>query len=283
MHRYVVNAVVQATRATGNGSDGIQLSRATTGIVLSEITASDNGRNGVTMSGLPLADGPSATGMSTASYGNNSVANSQVSGNDRYGVEVLGGTNIGVLANEVNDNDMGIVVREDADNIDIVGNRVVDSGLQGVALRDGVREATVTGNIVTGGATSVYVRDSVARIENNTLTDADSHAVSLVGEVGLTTLQRNTITGRGPSAIDVQRAVDVDRDAWDNNTSGWDDTTPFLVTLKRFLQPLTAMWLGLGALLVFTAVRGARARRVKQHPYADKRPVSDGRVLEGVG
>jgi hypothetical protein len=286
MHRYVVNAVVEDTSASRNAGDGLVLARATTGIVLSEVVVNQNGRNGVTMSGLPLANGPSATGISVGSYGNNSIANSSATGNGRYGVEVVGGLNIGVLANDIRDNEMGVVVREGAEKVSVVGNRVFDSARQGIALRDGVRATVVSGNIVSGGETSIYVRDAGADVKRNTLTDASLHAISLVGDVTETRLRENTVSGRGPSAIDAERAPDVDRDGWDNDLGGWHDTTPFLVTLKRFLQPLTLMWILLATLLVFTAVHGARARRLKNHPYADKVAVTDGvarptRELEG--
>jgi parallel beta-helix repeat protein len=278
MHRYVVNAVVEETSASDNGGDGMVLARATTGIVLSEVVADDNARNGISVSGMPLANGPSATGITVGSYGNNTVANSRVSDNGRYGVEVVGGINIGVLANDVAGNEMGVVVREGADKVSVVGNRVQESIRQGVALRDGVRRATVSGNIVSGGDTGIYVRDSDVDVKGNTLNDSKLHAVSLVGDVSGTMLVLNTISGRGASAIDAERASNVDRDGWDNNLSGWEDTTPFFVTLKRFLQPLTLMWIVLAALLVFTAVRGSRARRNKAHPYAHTAPVSDGRT-----
>jgi hypothetical protein len=288
MHRYVVNAVVENTSANDNAGDGMVLARATTGIVLSEVKAEGNSRNGITMSGLPLANGPSATGVSVGSYGNNSVANSQLSDNGRYGVEVIGGVNIGVLANDVHGNDMGVVVREGAEEVSVVGNRVQESARQGIAVRDGVHDATVSGNVVSGGDTSIYVRDSAAAVKGNTLNNASTHAVTFVGSMVGTTLEQNSVSGRGPSAIDVRRAEDVDRQGWDNDLSGWDDTTPFLVTLKRFLQPLTLMWLILGSLLVFTAVHGARARSRRSHPYADKAPISDGLFhttpeLEGAG
>lgn len=276
MHRYVINAVIESSTANGNGGDGFMLARATTGIVMSQNTANENDRNGMTLSGLPLADGPSATGTSVGSYGNNSVSNSEMSRNKRYGVEVVGGVNIGILSNNVDSNGVGVVVRERATKVNVVGNRVRNSRQQGISLRDGVVGATVTGNIVSGGETGVYVRDSQAEIERNTLTDGTLHAVSLVGNLGPTSLTENTISGHGPSAIEAKRAVDLHDNSWANDESGWDDTTPLLVTLKRFLQPLTMMWLILGLLLVFTAVHGSRARRRKAHPYGDKAPVSDG-------
>ncbi|NEA31872.1 right-handed parallel beta-helix repeat-containing protein [Streptomyces sp. SID13031] len=279
MHRYVTNAVIDSSTADGNAGDGFVLSRATTGIVLSEIEASRNHRNGLTMSGLPLADGPSATGSSLGSYGNNTVSNSKLVDNARYGVEVIGGTNIGVNANDLQGNDMGVVVRGGAEDVSVVGNRVTEPIRQGIAIRDGVTKSVITGNIVSGGNTSVYLRDSAATVQRNTLSDADSHAISLVGSVSETKVTENTISGRGPSAIDTKRAADVNMHRWKNDEGNWHDTTPFVVTLKRFLQPLTAMWLFLAALLIFTAARGARRIRRVVHPYADKSPVTDGRTL----
>jgi len=279
MHRYVTNAVVDSSTANRNAGDGFVLSRATTGIVLSEIEATQNHRNGLTMSGLPLADGPSATGSSLGSYGNNTVSNSKLSDNARYGVEVIGGANIGVNANDLHGNDMGVVVRGGAKDVSVVGNRVTNPGRQGIAVRDGVASSVVSGNIISGGSTSVYVRDSAAAVQRNTLSDASSHAVSLVGTVNATKVTENTISGRGPSAIDTKRAADVNMRNWRNDDGNWHDTTPFLVTLKRFLQPLTAMWLGLAALLIFTAARGTRKIRRIVHPYADKAPVSNGQPV----
>jgi hypothetical protein len=273
LHRYVVNAVIENAEANANYKDGFVLARATTGVVLSQIEARDNVRNGATMSGLPLADGPSATGTSVGDYGNNSIANSSLVHNGRYGVEVVGGTSVGVLANEVESNQMGIVVRDAASDIGVVGNRVGASAVQGIAIRDGVDSVDVSGNVVDGGTTSVYLRDARARVANNTLTNADHHALSVVGSVAGSSVEDNKIAGRGPSAIDTKRAADFNVRGWQNDTSGWQDTTPFLQTLKRFLQPLTLMWLLLGTLLLFTAVRGARTRRDKAHPYADKRPL----------
>ncbi|WP_140399152.1 right-handed parallel beta-helix repeat-containing protein, partial [Pseudomonas sp. SID14000] len=241
--------------------------------------ASRNHRNGLTMSGLPLADGPSATGSSLGSYGNNTVSNSKLVDNARYGVEVIGGTNIGVNANDLQGNDMGVVVRGGAEDVSVVGNRVTEPIRQGIAIRDGVTKSVITGNIVSGGNTSVYLRDSAATVQRNTLSDADSHAISLVGSVSETKVTENTISGRGPSAIDTKRAADVNMHRWKNDEGNWHDTTPFVVTLKRFLQPLTAMWLFLAALLIFTAARGARRIRRVVHPYADKSPVTDGRTL----
>ena len=170
---------------------------------------------------------------------------------------------------------MGIVVRGDAADVSVVGNRVTEPQRQGIAVRDGVRDSVVSGNIVTGGRTSIYLRGAVS-VKRNTLTDANMHAVTLVGNLGSTQVTENTISGRGPSAIDAKRADGVTMDRWQNDDDHWHDTTPFFVTLKKFLQPLTALWMALGALLLFTAARGTRRTRRIRHPYVDKARVSDG-------
>jgi hypothetical protein len=274
MHRYVTNAVVEHTQASENAGDGVVLARATTGIVLSELTASRNHRNGVTISGLPLATGPSATGTPIASYGNNALTNSSITGNGRYGVEVIGGTNISVQANDVVGNELGIVARSGARKVSIVGNRVTDPEMNGIAVRDDVRDAAVLGNVVNGGEMSLQVRNSSADVRRNTLLGARNHAVSAVGDASGLLLDENVIGGRGPSAIDHKRATGLDLREVDNDTSGWNDTTPWLVTLKRFLQPLTLLWLSLGLLVLVTAVRGLRRPAQLRHPYEGTRPLS---------
>lgn len=274
LHRFVTNAVVEGTRATGNAGDGMVLSRATTGTVLSEVDASRNTRNGISMSGLPLANGPNATGTSSGDYGNNSVSDSRAEGNGRYGIEVVGGHDIGVRANVLHGNDMAVVVRGGARAVAVADNTITEPTRHGIAVRDGVTAATVSGNTVTGGETAVHVRDSAVEVVRNTLTDASVHGITLVGDVEGSTLQQNTVSGRGPSALDVQRADGVDRREFDNELGGWSDTTPWLVTLKRVLQPLNLLWATLAVIVIVTALRGARRRTGVVHPYADSRPLT---------
>lgn len=273
LHRYVTNAVIDRTASTSNGGDGVVLARATTGIVLSEVDARHNARNGVTISGLALASGPSATGTPVGDYGNNSIQDSTASDNGRYGIEVIGGHNVSVTANRVSGNDMGIVVRHAASTLSIVGNTVERQARQGIALRDGVSEATVSGNIVSGGETSIYLRDSAGAVKFNTLTDATMHSVTLVGDAARAVVDRNTISGRGPSAIDYSRATGFSLRHVENDVSRWEDTTPFLVTLKRLAQPLTVLWTVLALIVVATALRGLRSRRSRRSPYADRTPL----------
>ncbi|MFJ3756961.1 right-handed parallel beta-helix repeat-containing protein [Streptomyces sp. NPDC090080] len=278
LHRFVSSSLVQRTVAKDNGGDGFILSRATQQVRISGSTAEGNGGNGYTLSGKPLADGPSASGQAVDSYGSNSVANSVAKDNGRYGVEVLGGFDVGVQNNRIEGGDMGIVARLEADKVSITGNRLTGQNRQGISVRDGVGDATVTGNIIDGPETGVYVRDSAAEIRGNTVQDATNHGVSLVGAVDGTTVSFNVIGGVGPSALDSGRSHG-DTDIKENQTFAWYDTSSFWVRVKHYASPMTLLWTGILLLILFSAVMGRRRRRGHGragrivHPYSDKAPL----------
>ncbi|GIG29383.1 right-handed parallel beta-helix repeat-containing protein [Cellulomonas marina] len=275
MHRFVVNAAVSRTRAVDNAGDGIVLARATTGIVLTEDHSSGNGGSGIVVRGTPLADGPNASGMPVGDYGNNSVSNSVSSDNGRYGIEIVGGRNVDVNANDVIGNDMGIVVREAAHKVTLVGNRLEQNERHAIAVRDGVTGTVLTGNIIAGGPDGIYVRDSAATIQRNTFSEHSLHAVTLVGTVAGTVVSENTMGGRGPSAIDRKRSEGAE--IGENDTSGWASTKPFWTVVRNAMQPLTVMWTLLALLLVGTAVAGSRKRRQRgfRHPYESQRRLAE--------
>ncbi|WP_406439999.1 right-handed parallel beta-helix repeat-containing protein [Streptomyces sp. NBC_00631] len=278
LHRFVSSSLVQRTVAKDNGGDGFILSRATQQVRISGSTAEGNGGNGYTLSGKPLADGPSASGQTVDSYGSNSVANSVAKDNGRYGVEVLGGFDVGVQNNRIEGGDMGIVARLAADKVSITGNRLTGQNRQGISVRDGVTGATVTGNIIDGPETGVYVRDSAAEIRGNTVQDASNHGVSLVGGVSGTTVSFNVIGGVGPSALDSSRSHGG-ADIKENQTFAWYDTSSFWVKVKHYASPMTLLWTGILLLILFSAVMGRRRRRANGrgtgivHPYSDKAPL----------
>ncbi|MFF4897063.1 right-handed parallel beta-helix repeat-containing protein [Streptomyces sp. NPDC001068] len=278
LHRFVSSSLVQRTVAKDNGGDGFILSRATQQVRISGSTAQGNGGNGYTLSGKPLADGPSASGQAVDSYGSNSVANSVAKDNGRYGVEVLGGFDVGVQNNRIEGGDMGIVARLEADKVSITGNRLTGQHRQGISVRDGVSDATVTGNIIDGPETGVYVRDSAAEIRGNTVQDATSHGVSLVGGVDGTTVSFNVIGGVGPSALDAGRSHGA-ADIKENQTFAWYDTSSFWVRVKHYASPMTLLWVGILLLILFSAAMGRRRRRGHGrvggivHPYSDKAPL----------
>ena len=172
LHRAVTNAAITNTVSSRNVGDGFTIDRASTGINVSSSTANDNTGSGFRLSGRPLADGPSAVGSSLESYGNNSVSGSTASGNGQYGIELIGGVNIGVQNSTVSNQNMGIVVKGPAKKISIVGNTVRDSDEHAVTLVDGVTGSTVTGNVLERSSTGIYLRDSVGLVKANSVLDA---------------------------------------------------------------------------------------------------------------
>ncbi|GGK44888.1 right-handed parallel beta-helix repeat-containing protein [Streptomyces flaveus] len=276
LHRYVTNADVERTTSKDNGGNGFVLARATQQVKITGSTARDNGGNGFILSGRPLASGPSASGESISSYGNNSVSNSTAEDNGRYGIEILGGVDVGVQNNNVRGGDMGIVARKDAAKVAITGNRLKGQIRQGISIRDGVTAAQVTGNIVENADTGVYIRDSVAEVRGNTIQDATNHGVSMVGGVGGSTISYNVIAGVGPSALDTVRAGG-DTDIKKNQTFAWHDTSSFWTKFRHYASPMTLLWTFILLLILLSAVMGqrrhasrGRGRRGRVHPYADK-------------
>jgi parallel beta-helix repeat protein len=267
LHRYVTNGSITRTTSSSNGGNGFTLARATTGIVISESTADGNAGSGFRLDGRPLAEEPSAVGASLRSYGNNSLSNSTATDNGRFGIEVVGGFNIGVQNNRVDGHDMGIWVSGPSERIAVVGNTVVDSDRHGLALVDGVTDATVTGNVVDGSSTGIYLRDSAGMVNGNTVADARSHGVSFVGGVDGSEASYNVLAGSGSSALDTRRSHG-DIASTTNNTDGWHDTTGWVVIFKKLLQPMTALWSALAVLIVVSAIRGRRGDRPIEHPYA---------------
>jgi len=273
MHRDVTASTVVATTSTGNAVDGFRLARSTSGIVLERLTSTGNGRNGISIEGTPLADGPSATGTGTEMSGANSVSESTVTGNGRYGIDVVGGTTIEVDANTVTDNPAGIVVSEGATAVELTDNTVEGADQQGISLRSAGTDTVVTGNTVLGGEIGIYARDAGGTFERNTVDDVTSHAITLVGATGSSVVSDNSVGGRGPSAIDVARTTGVA--VSDNSTEDWDSTKPLSTVLRQIFQPLTVVWLLLALLVLVTALTSIRHRNAGvRHPYANRAPLT---------
>lgn len=273
LHRDVKNSTISNTVSTDNARDGFRMTRATSGILARRLTATSNGRNGITVEGGALADGPSASGTPVTSYGNNEVSDSIASTNGRYGIEIIGGVNIIADGNEVSSNRTGIVVSEDASAVSITDNRLENNEEQGIALRDAGEDLVVTSNEVSGGAIAIYARNSGGVFSRNAISDVNSHGIALVGETGASTIERNTVTGIGPSAIDVSRTEGAVLTK--NNIDDWYGTKPLGVILANIFSPLTVMWILLGLLLLVTAVSGiGRKSREIVHPYANLAPLS---------
>lgn len=275
LHRGVTNTVVHNTTASHNGVDGISVTRAATGVILDRLTTEENGRNGIRLEGGPLADGPSATGTATGDYGDNTVSNSLVSGNGRYGIEVVGGENLMIDGNSVSGQQMGIVIADRVTGVTLTDNIVEHSVEHAIALRGGVTGATVQGNSVEGGTVGIFLRDASGLVDRNVVTGVGNHAITLIRGSEQSTVSNNIVSGRGPSAIDVARAG-LDPLVENNDVEGWQGTKPLDVVLRSIFQPLTVMWIVLGVAVVVTALTGLRSRRKRtgiRHPYESHRPL----------
>lgn len=272
-HRQVERSTVERTASNDNAGDGFRVSRGSDAIVLRDVTASGNGRNGVTINAGPLATGPSAVGLPTTVYGTHVVRDAVLVGNTAAGLAVLGGDDILLSGLRVETSPFGVIVAEGTTNVRLEDSTFTDIEKQSVALRDGV-QGVITSVTIRGGATGVYSRESVVLIDHNTISDVTNHGVTIVGEGEGTVISSNVISGRGSSAIDVARAenVEVQRN---NVTDGWVYQSLTTVVVNNVKRPLTVMWLTLAALLIFTAASGFRQRRRGlTSPYRDRTPLS---------
>jgi parallel beta-helix repeat protein len=271
LHRDVSNSNVESTIARNNAQNGFRLARATSSVTFQRLQANDNGRDGITLEGGPLADGPSSTGNPTTVYGNNEVTSSTATGNGRYGIEVVGGVNIVIAGNTVARNVMGIVVSGATTGITIKSNEVTDSQKQGIALKDSGLDAKVMDNTVSNTRIGIYVRDAGGDFEGNQISGVSNHGISLLGATGNSTIVNNTISGVGPTAIDVARTSNSA--VRNNDIGGWQGTKPLLVVLRSVFQPLTILWV-LIAFVVLVSLLFARRRKMILDPFASQAPLS---------
>lgn len=272
LHRNVSNATIVDSTARHSAVDGFRLSRSIRSVRLDTDKAEYNGRDGIYIDGRALATGPSATGTSISSYGNDVVViNSTMTGNSHYGLEIRGGRSTTVRSNTISDSLMGIVVQDAASGVTVDDNHLSHLATQAIALRDGVTGGKITNNTVSDSIVGVYLRDAAADVESNRLSNISNHGVSALGAAEIS-VRSNIISGSGPSAIDLKRAANATSSH--NTTTEWTVTKPFWQMLASFFQPLTILWTVLGLILVFTALRGRRLQRTIRHPYADQAPMS---------
>ena len=266
--RDVTESSVTGTTSQDNAADGFSLAKSTRGTVLDSVTATGNGRNGISIEGGPLVLGPNPTGASAEQYGDNSVVKSTVTNNDRYGIEVVGGTGITVDGNTVSGSAAGIVVADGARTVTITDNTVRNTEKQGIVLRESASDQVVEGNSISGAEIGIYARNAGGKFHDNTIEKATSHAIVLVGSTGFSSVSANAVSGTGPSAVDVVRTRNASVSG--NDTTGWEGTKPVDVTLRSIFQPLTVLWIVLGTLVFITAFLGI-GRRKRQRQLQERR------------
>lgn len=272
LHRSVTDAEITRTTSSGNAVDGFTVGSATTRVSLKAVTAERNGRNGISMDGRPLADGPNAVGAAVDSYGGNRVARSIIEANRRYGIELSGGSNLDVENNTIADNEVGVVVNHGAREVGISRNTFRNQTLQAVSIRDADASAAVHRNIITGGDTGIYVRNAHADITGNDLKAVSNHGITLLGEVKDTSVENNVLAGDGSSALWVAESTGAT--VTDNDLLGWAPAYTAERVAGSIFQPLTLIWVVLGTLLLVTALtRTKRGRRIRS-PYAEQVPLT---------
>ncbi|WP_262103372.1 right-handed parallel beta-helix repeat-containing protein [Arthrobacter sp. Marseille-P9274] len=274
LHRFVTNAAITRTTSSNNAVDGFTLGRSTTGVVLDGVTAQDNGRNGVSLDGRPLSDGPNAVGTAVEIYGRNRITGSTLKDNRRYGVEISGGARLRVAGNTFEKNQVGVVVNHAARDVVITGNKLRHQKEHAIAIREAGASAVVSKNLITGADTGVYVRNARADVTANRLAGISNHGITLRGRVAGTQVAGNTVSGYGSIAIWAEESAGGA--VGENNLLGWQPEYTLQRVANFVFQPLTFVWLVLGALLLVTALSGGRRRRTGtiRNPYAERVPLT---------
>jgi nitrous oxidase accessory protein NosD len=272
LHRAVTDTTITRTSSSDNAVDGFTVGSSTTRILLKDVTAKGNTRNGISLDGRPLADGPNAVGTATQSYGGNRVTESTVQFNGRYGIELSGGTNLDVENNFIAGNEVGVVVNHGATGVDISRNDFRNQRLQAVSIRDELAAASVTGNTIRGGDTGIYVRNATAEVTANVMESISNHGITLMGDVSATRVEGNTLSGNGSTAIAAEQSSGAL--VTNNNLLGWSPAYTVEKAVSSVFQPLTLIWILLGGLLLVTALtRQKRAARIRS-PYAERVPLA---------
>lgn len=271
LHRAVTGATIRRTVSTANAVDGIAIGRSSADVRLIDTTASGNGRNGLSIDGRPLADGPNAVGTTVAVYGDTRVDGGRFDDNARYGVEVTGGVGITVSRGEISGNEVGVVVSEGAENVTVSRNALSDNTRQGIVVRRSSSDVAVADNSLSGGDTGVLVRDSAATVTGNDLLRIANHGISLVGVVDGAVVSGNSVAGFGSTAIWSEQSTGGV--VSENRLREWRPAPTLERVTRSVLQPLTLVWLTLGLLVVVTAALGKRASGVR-NPFADHVPLT---------
>jgi hypothetical protein len=157
-----------------------------------------------------------------------------------------------------------------ATDVEVAENTLASQGLQAIALRGRVADSRIHDNRISSVDTGVHISGAAATVEHNTFADVSGHAVTLLEDARGTRVVDNVIGGYGTTAIHDDAAGGyVD----DNDTENWKQPVTAKSVLKTLAQPLTLIWIALGLLVVFTALRG-HGVGTPRSPYADRVPLT---------
>jgi parallel beta-helix repeat protein len=224
------------------------------------------------MDGRALALGP-MDGDAITPFSGNAVAGGEFLRNQRYGIEVLGGHGTSVQGAAIGKNSIGLVASEAATDVVVDGNTFTGPHEQAVSVRDGAAKITIRNNTVRGSATGIYNRNAQSIIERNTISEASVHGITVVGQAAGTVVTGNTISGRGPAALDMDRAVGLVAEK--NVSDGWIVSRSLEAVLAGIFKPLTVVWM-LVVLVVLVPIRvrlKSRSRGIVD-PFEAQAPLS---------
>jgi hypothetical protein len=261
----VTSSLVTGTSSSDNAVDGVVVSQTGNGLRLEALTASRNGRNGLTLDGTPLAEGPNASGQDVAVFGGYSVRDGVFADNARYGIEVLGGVDTAIAGAQISGGDMGLVLAQAPQQVTITDSTIRGADRQGIAIRDEATGVRVSGSRITGGDVGIYARNSEVFLRDNAISDSAQYGITVAGAMRGSQVVDNRIsgTGAGTTAINSEHAfkVSVER----NFVDGWVTSRSLQQVLATIFQPLTILWsviLAVVALAIFWRL-GRGPRRIR--------------------
>jgi Periplasmic copper-binding protein (NosD) len=263
LYRSTEATTVRSSLARDNGRHGFSADRGSESVSYAQVAAVRNRAHGVFFNGAPLAVGQSAGGAPLHAYGEVTVDGGLLEGNGRAGLRVLAGAAVTVRGTRVAGNRDGIEVVDTAAPTTVEGTVVSGPHRFGISVDGG--SATLAGNEVTGSGTAIRVRDADAAVRGNTVSAATAHGVSVVGAAAGSTVEGNTLAGRGPSGLDTFR-VDArqpvelagnDLDGWETDRDNWAYWSTFVPN-----HPMLVLW------VVVLGVPVALALRARRRPVA---------------
>jgi parallel beta-helix repeat protein len=254
LDRDVRDSKITATTVADSGVDGISVAHAGENLVFDDVAATGNGRNGITLDGTPVADGPNASGEAVEQPSGRSITGTSVADNGRYGIDIRGGADVAISDTKVSGGQMGIVISHSAQDVQLTGVRVSGTSRHAIAIRDRSSDIEVLRSTVAGGEVGIYARSSRVAITDNEISDSRERGITLVGSMNGSRVFGNDVSGSGTgsSAIDSTRAFDVRVE--DNLVDGWATSRSLEQILLTVFQPLTVLWatlLAVVALAVF--------------------------------
>jgi hypothetical protein len=271
LHRRTADTTVQNSTARGNGRHGFSADQGSESVGYTDVTAEGNAVHGLFFSGTPLARGLSAGGASPRTYGQLRLTGGVARDNGSAGVRVVGGNNVSIADTRVVDNGDGITLAGTTAPTTIE-HTTVSAHRFGISVSRGT--ATVRNNKLSGSETAIRVRDAAVSVTGNQVRKGTAHAISVVGASAGSSVQDNSIGGRGPSGLDLYRVADgATVDVSGNDVKGWirdrDDLTYWSTFIPN--HPMLLLWVvGLGLPLFLTArARRGRPRAPGAVPYPD--------------